>query len=104
MSLNTKIGALVKYVKNKETICLTNDEARHIYKKVEVEDIFNADTIKQDIEDKLSKDNIYDDEVNPYHNIIINDIDVTNTIIYLPQVTLGILQDTYLVPVSHIWD
>ena len=37
------------------------------------------DTIKQKIEeDKLSKDNIDDDEVNPYHNIVINTIDKEN--------------------------
>ena len=30
---NTKIGGPVKYVKDKETICFTNDQARHIYKK-----------------------------------------------------------------------
>ena len=31
-------------------------------------------------EDKLSKDNIDDDEVNPCHNIIINNIDKENVI------------------------
>ena len=41
---------------------LTNDQARHIYKKVELEGIVNVDTIKQElVEDKLSKDNIDDD-------------------------------------------
>ena len=57
MPLNTKIGGPVKYVKDKETICLTNDQARHIYKKVELEGVVNIDTIKQKIEeDKLSED------------------------------------------------
>ena len=31
-------------------------------------------------EDKLNKDNIDDDEVNPYHNIIINNIDKENVV------------------------
>ena len=58
---------------------MTNDQARHIYKKVELEGIVNGDTIKQEIEeDKLSKDNIDDDKINPYHNIIINNIDKEN--------------------------
>ena len=36
------------------------------YKKVELEGIFNIDTIWQEIEeDKLSKDNLEDDEANP---------------------------------------
>ena len=54
--LNTKIGGAVKYVKDRETICLTNDQARYIYKKVESESIVNIDTIKQEIEeDKLGR-------------------------------------------------
>ena len=54
-----------------------------IYKKVELEGIVNVDTIKQGIEeDTISKDNIDDEEeVNPYHNIIINNIDRENVII-----------------------
>ena len=81
MPVNTKIGGPVKYVKDKETICLTNDQARHIYKKVESEGIVNVDTIKQGIEEvKLSRNNIDDDEVNPYHEIITNNIDNKNII------------------------
>ena len=54
-----------------------------IYKKVELEGIVNVDTIKQGIEeDTISKVNIDDEEeVNPYHNIIINNIDRENVII-----------------------
>ena len=81
MPLNTKICGLVKYVKDKETICLTKDQARHIYKKVELAGVVNIDTIMQEIEEeKLCKDNIGDDEINPYHNIIINNIDANGNI------------------------
>ena len=77
--LNTKIIGPVKYAKDKDTICLTKDQAGHIYKKVELEGIVNLDTIKQEIEeDKLGRDNTDDGEVNPYHNILINDIDKEN--------------------------
>ena len=63
------------YAKNKETY-LTKDQARHIYKKVELEGTINVDTIKQVIgEEKLGRYNIDDDEVNPYHNIFINNLD-----------------------------
>ena len=62
MPLNTKIGGPVKYVKDKETIYLTDDQGRHINKKVESESIVNVVTIKQEIEeDKLGTDNIGDD-------------------------------------------
>ena len=51
LPLNTKIGGPVKWVKIKENICLTKVQARHIYKKVELEGIGNVDTIKQEIEE-----------------------------------------------------
>ena len=45
-------------------------------KKVESEGIINTDTTKQEIkEDILGRNNIDDDEVNPYHEIITNKID-----------------------------
>ena len=43
--LNTKIGGPVKCVKDKENICFTKYQARHIYKKVQLEGIVNVDTI-----------------------------------------------------------
>ena len=68
MPLNTKIGGPVKYLKDKETICLTKDQARHIYKKVESESVVNVDTIKQKLEeDKLCMDIIDDDIIIPFH-------------------------------------
>ena len=63
LPLNTKIGGPVRCVKDKENMCLTMDQARHIYKKIELEGIANVETIKQEIEeDKLSKNNIDDEE------------------------------------------
>ena len=49
----------------------------HIFiKKVELECVVNVDTIKQEKEeDKLSKNNVDEDKINPYCNIIINNID-----------------------------
>ena len=74
LPLKTKIDGPVKCVKDKENIYLMRDNARHVDKKVELEGIGNIDTMKQEIEeDKLSRNNIDDEEeVNPYHNIIIN--------------------------------
>ena len=82
LPLNTKIDGPVKCVKDKKNICLTMKQARHIYRKVELEGIVNINTIKQEIEeDKLSKSNIdEEEEVNPYNNIVINNIDRENVI------------------------
>ena len=51
MPLNTKIGRPATYAKEKESACLTNDQARHICKKVELEGVVNVDTIKQEKEE-----------------------------------------------------
>ena len=81
MLLNTKIGGPVKYIKENVAICLTNDQATHIYKKVESESIVNVDTIKQEIEaEKLHSDNLDEDKVNPYHEIIMNKVEKENII------------------------
>ena len=67
-------------MKDKGTICLTDDQAKHIYKKVDSEGIVNIDTIKHDIEeDKLGR-NMDEDKVNPYHEIITNEIEKENII------------------------
>ena len=82
LPLNAKIGGPVKSIKDKENICLTMEQARYIYKKVKQKGIVNIDVIKQEMEEeKLRKNNIDDEEeVNPYHNIIINNIDRENVI------------------------
>ena len=86
MPLNTKIDGLARYIKGGEAICLMEDQTRHIYKKIESENIVNVDTIKQEIEaDKLGHDNNYlaeeEGEINSYHEIITNKVEKDNTFI-----------------------
>ena len=58
------------------------NQAKHIYKKVETEDIVNVDTIKQEIEaDKLDKIDDNNCKINPYHEIITNKIERDDAII-----------------------
>ena len=45
-ALKLKIGGPVKHAKDKESLCLTDDQARHICKRVELEGVVNVDTIK----------------------------------------------------------
>ena len=72
-----KIGGPVKYIEDKETISLTKDQIRHIYRMVELEGVVNMDAIRQEIQgNRLSMDNVDDDdEINPYHKIIVKNID-----------------------------
>ena len=83
-SLNTKIGGQVRYIKEKEAICLMSDQARHTYEMVESEGVMNVDAIKQEIEtDKLEDDDNLggENEINPYHEIITNKVEKDNMII-----------------------
>ena len=66
-TLKSKIGRPVRYVIDRENICLTADQAKYIYKKVEQEIIVNVETIKQEIEDdRLEKANNNEEEKSPY--------------------------------------
>ena len=63
-------------MKDRDDICLMEDQAKHVYKKVETENIVNIDTIKQEIEaDKLDKVDDNSGEINPYHEIITNNVE-----------------------------
>ena len=68
-----------RYIKDREAICLTTDQARHVYKTVESESIVNTETIKQEIgADKLDNNNNNreeEEEINPYQEIITNKVE-----------------------------
>ena len=51
--LNTRIGGQTSYSKDKEDKCLTSNQAKHIYKKVQLGSILNVDTIKQEIDQDI---------------------------------------------------
>ena len=53
---------------------LTQDQARHIYKKIETWEIINVDTVKHEIEQEEQLCQIDDDsgEVNPYRELMVN--------------------------------
>ena len=58
------------------------DQAKYIYKKVETENIFNVDTIKQKIEvDKFDKMDDTNGKVNPHHEMITNEVEKDDMII-----------------------
>ena len=82
LPLNTKISGQARYIKDKEAVCLTEDQVKYIYKKVETENILNVDTIKHEIEeDKLENMDDTNGEMNPYHGIITNKVEKDDIII-----------------------
>ena len=58
--------------------CLTEDQARHVYKKVEMDKIINIETMKQEIEDdKMTRNRLKEEdmtETNPYQMAILNKV------------------------------
>ena len=67
MPLNTKTGGQARYIKDKEAICLMNDQARRVYKKVGSGNIINVNTVKQKIHQDVDKIEDINGEINPYN-------------------------------------
>ena len=55
MPLNANISGQTNYIKDKEAICLTENQAGHFYKKAETWKVINIDTIKQEIDRDVDK-------------------------------------------------
>ena len=68
----------VRYIPVKEPNCLTDGQARHVYKKVEMDKIINVETMKQEIKDhKMTRNNLNEGdttETNPYQVVILNKV------------------------------
>ena len=48
LPLESNLDGPVQYVKDRENICLTADQARYVYIKVEWDSILNIEIIKQE--------------------------------------------------------
>ena len=76
LPLDSKKGGTVTYIKNGKAICLTEDQTRYVYKKVEWGADLNTETMKQEMEQeemtemKPNEDN----EANPYEKVVLNNI------------------------------
>ena len=56
LPFDSKTGGNVKYIKDKDAICLMEDQMRYMYNKVAQGNNLNIETIKQEIEqEKLAK-------------------------------------------------
>ena len=71
MPLHTKISGQARHIKEKEDRCLTNDQARHVNKKLESGSIINVDTLKQEIDQDIDRTDDTNGEINPYCEIIV---------------------------------
>ena len=68
----------VRYIPDKEQRCLTEDQARHVYTKVEMDKVRNVETMKQEIEDdKMTRNRLNEEnttETNTYQMVILNKV------------------------------
>ena len=58
---------------------LTRDQAKYVYKKVEMGETINTDTIQQEIEQEMQLNRMDDrnGEINPYRELIVNNMEKT---------------------------
>ena len=83
LPLNTNIGGQSNPIKDKETRYLTEDQAKHIYKKVELGSLINIDTIKQQMDQDQDLDRLDDTsgDINLYQELIVNNAEKVDTIL-----------------------
>ena len=72
-------GGPVRHDKSvKEQRCLTEDQARHVYKKVEMDKVINVETMKQKVDDhKITRNRLNEEdttETNPHQMVILNKV------------------------------
>ena len=73
-----KFSDKITYIPDREKKCLTEDQARHIYKMIEMDKPVNIHTMKKEIEDdrmirNKSKEEENESELNPYQIAILNE-------------------------------
>ena len=64
-----KTGGKVKYIQNKEAICLTERQTDHVYKAIEEGNIINTKTITCE---SVACQSTQDD--NPYKKVVLNNV------------------------------
>ena len=69
MPIESKTGGKVSYIKNKEATCLYEKQANFIHKKVDGGKVINMNTVKNEIEQDLDRE---DD--NSYKRVILNKV------------------------------
>ena len=81
------IGGQSKPNKDKKARYLTEDQTKHIYKKVELQDVITIGTIKQEIDQDQELNRLDDtsDDINPYWELIVNNAEKVDTILSLME-------------------
>ena len=72
--LDSKVDGQINHNRYSIGQCLTREQASYVYKKVEMGEIINTDTMEQEMEqeEQLNKIDDTSGEINPYRELIIN--------------------------------
>ena len=81
MSLNANISGQLRPEKDKYTKCLTESQAKYVYKKVEKGHFINVETIRQEMEQEKDKIDDTKGEINLCCEIIVNKAERDDTIL-----------------------
>ena len=81
--LSTNIGGQVNCSKPKDNHYLTEEQARHVYKKVELGSIINTDTLQQEREQERELSRIDDTsrDINLYKELRVNNAETIEPIL-----------------------
>ena len=74
LPLNSKTGGSVRYDKDKKALCLTEEQTRYVYKKVESGGKLNIDIMKQKIDNDKLTETKTQEEINPYLKVVLNNV------------------------------
>ena len=83
LPLNANIGGQFKSIKDKKSSYLTEEQAKHIYKKVELGNVINITALKQDTDQERELNRLVDTsrDTNPYRELIVNNAEKVDTIL-----------------------
>ena len=83
LPLSPKIGGLVNSNRPSIGQYLTREQANFVYKKTELDEMINTDTLQQEIEHErqLNKINDTSRDTNPYKELIINNAEKTEPLL-----------------------
>ena len=85
MPLNANIGGQIRSDKHKyeENKYLTEDQARHTYRKVESGNIIDINTLEQEIDQDWELNRLDDTsrDINPYRELVVNNTEKVETVL-----------------------
>ena len=73
LPIDDRTGGKFRYIQNKDAICLTENQASYVYKKVEQGSSIITETMKHEIEQEKLKETDGEND-NPYNKVILNKV------------------------------